>query len=96
MTGMQIRMARAALRWSMADLSAAAGIARSTLQQIEAADGAPGVDAGGLATTREHREGERAESLAKITAALEGAGVTFLPDDGKHGPGIRGRTKKGK
>jgi hypothetical protein len=38
-------------------------------------------------------EGARAESLGKIAKALAAAGVTFLPDDGKRGPGIRGKTK---
>jgi hypothetical protein len=51
------------------------------------------VDAGGLEATRDYREGARAESLGKIAKALAAAGVTFLPDDGKGGPGIRGKTK---
>jgi hypothetical protein len=31
--------------------------------------------------------------LGRIAETLEAAGITFQPDDGKHGPGIRFRTK---
>jgi hypothetical protein len=95
-TGGQIRMARAFLRWSLADLGQHSGLNYSTLREIEAADD-PADTAGGVETTREYRAGARAESLGKITAAFVKAGVTFLPDDGKLGPGIRVKPKaKGK
>ena len=96
-TGAQVRMARAALRWSLADLADKADVGISTVQAIEAAEDAATVDAGGLETTRDYRAGARAESLGKIAKALGAAGVTILPDDGKQGPGIRARARgKGK
>jgi transcriptional regulator with XRE-family HTH domain len=94
-TGGQVRMARAFLRWSIADLADKAGVGISTVQAIEAAADAAEIDAGGLATTRDYRAGARAETLGKIATAFSRAGVTFLPDDGK-GPGIRGRAKGAK
>jgi hypothetical protein len=38
LTGAQVRMARAFLRWSVADLAAKANVGISTVQRIEAAD----------------------------------------------------------
>jgi transcriptional regulator with XRE-family HTH domain len=95
-SGAQVRMARAAVRWSLADLANKAGVGISTVQAIEAADDAATVNAGGLETTRDYREAARAESLGKIAKALTAAGATFLPDDGKQGPGIRVRAPKAK
>jgi hypothetical protein len=92
-TGAQIRMARAFLGWSIADLAKAADVGNSTVQVVEAADDAAAVSSGGVETTRDHRAAARAEALGKIVAACTAAGVTFLPDDGRHGPGIRGRAK---
>ena len=74
-TGAQLRMARAFLRWSVADLSARAGVGASTIQRIEQEDGPP-VVAGG--------------NLMAIHQALTEAGITFLPSDGS-GMGVRGR-----
>jgi transcriptional regulator with XRE-family HTH domain len=91
-TGAQVRMARAALRWSLAELAKRAGVGISTVQAIEGADDPAGVDAGGLETTRDYRAGARAESLGAITAALGKAGVTFLPNDGS-GAGVRHKPK---
>lgn len=95
-SGAQVRMARAAVRWSLAELASKAGVGISTVQAIEAADDPADVDAAGLETTRDYRAGARAESLGKIAKALGSAGVTFLRDDGKQGPGIRARPGKGK
>jgi transcriptional regulator with XRE-family HTH domain len=92
-TGLQVRMARAALRWSIAELARAADIGISTVQAIEAAEGEPGVSPEGLEATAEYRGSARAASLEAIRKALTASGVTFLPDDGKHGPGIRLRAK---
>jgi transcriptional regulator with XRE-family HTH domain len=92
-TGAQVRMARAFLRWSIADLAGKAGVGISTVQAIEAADDPADIDAAGLETTRDYRAGARAESLGKIAKALGAAGVTILPDDGKLGPGIRAKPK---
>jgi transcriptional regulator with XRE-family HTH domain len=94
-TGLQVRMARAALRWSIAELAKRADVGISTVQAIEAAEGEPGVSEGGLEATAEYRGSARAASLDAIRRALTGAGVTFLADDGKHGPGIRFRAKAG-
>ena len=38
LTGAQVRMARAFLRWSVAELAAKANVGISTVQRIEAAD----------------------------------------------------------
>ena len=69
----QIRAARALLRWSAADLSAASGVGTATLQRMEVMDGVP---TGNIRT------------LAAIKQALEEAGVEFIgrPDDQ---PGVR-------
>jgi transcriptional regulator with XRE-family HTH domain len=91
-TGAQVRMARAALRWSIAELAKRAGVGISTVQAIEGADDPADVDAAGLATTRDYRAGARAESLGKIAAALGKAGVTFLPHDAS-GAGVRHKPK---
>lgn len=90
-TGAQVRMARAALGWSLAEMAKQARVGLSTVQLVEAADDPADVAGAGLETTRAYRESARAESVAKIAAALEGAGITFLVDDGKRGPGVRYR-----
>lgn len=91
-SGGQIRAARAFLRWSIAELAERAGVGISTVQAIEAAEGAVTIT-GGLSQTLEHRAAARAESIASVCDALVKAGCTFLPDDG-HGDGVRakGRT----
>jgi DNA-binding XRE family transcriptional regulator len=89
-TGAQVRMARAFLRWSIADLAKHADVGISTLQRIEAVDGRPGISESGVETTREWRAGSRADILERIAAALDKAGITFLPDNGS-GSGIRGK-----
>jgi transcriptional regulator with XRE-family HTH domain len=90
-TGAQVRMARAALRWSIADLATNADVGGSTVQRIEADTPLVGGSGTGL---DKWREMGREEALAKITAAFVKAGVTFLPDDGKQGPGIRAKAPK--
>lgn len=88
-TGAQIRAARAFLRWTLADLAKASGVATSTIQLLEKDDGEPHIAAGGLATTLEHRQAARASAVAKVQIALETAGITFLPNT-YQGVGIRG------
>ncbi len=90
-TGNQIRMARAALRWSIAELAKRAHVGLSTVQAVEATDGVPDIGEG-VEQTREHRAAARAESVEAIRKALTAGGVTFLPDDGK-GAGIRCKVK---
>lgn len=67
----QVRMARAALNWSLADLSERAGVHRNTISNFETG-----------------RFGGSAEALDAIRAALEAAGVEFIPENGG-GPGVR-------
>lgn len=69
----QIRAARALLRWSAADLSAASGVGTATLQRMEVMEGVP--------------KGQ-VRTLMAIKQALEVAGIEFIgaPDDR---PGVR-------
>jgi len=73
LTGLQIRIARAALRWSAQDLAERAGLALKTVQRLETFDGIPG---------------SHTNTVATIQATLEAAGIEFIgsPDDA---PGIR-------
>lgn len=89
-TGMQIRAARAALRWTLADLAKAADVGESTIRSIESRDGAPVIRGGGVDQTLEYRVAARSEALSKIIAAMGKAGIKFLQADA-HGPGIRGK-----
>ncbi len=69
----QIKAARALIGWSQADLAEASGVSEPTLKRLESAYG----DLGG-----------RADTGAKIIAALEAAGVEFIPPNGS-GAGVR-------
>jgi transcriptional regulator with XRE-family HTH domain len=84
-TGAQIRAARAFLRWTIADLAKEAGVGISTVQEVEKVDGEPRV-----ASTLQWRTDARDEAVAKIVAALEAAGITFLSET-PNGVGLRGR-----
>jgi transcriptional regulator with XRE-family HTH domain len=78
-TGQQIRAARAMLRWSAAHLARQAGVSWRTIQRAEAAEGVP----------RMH-----IDTLEKIKAAFEAAGIEFLQASQRSnggGPGIRRR-----
>ncbi|WP_157132145.1 helix-turn-helix transcriptional regulator [Roseobacter sp. AzwK-3b] len=78
--GLQIRLARLALRWSVAELSERSKVSTSTIKRIEAQDDPP--------------TSTQANSSALVNA-LESAGIEFIgsPDDrpgiriGKPGPG---------
>lgn len=76
LTGVQIRMARNALRWSVRELALRTSVSTSTIVRAEAEDGLPN-------TTR--------ANLSALLAAFEAGGIEFIgtPDDG---PGIRIRT----
>jgi predicted transcriptional regulator len=89
-TGMQIRAARAALDWTLAQLAKAADVGESTIRSIESSDGEPTIRGGGVDQTLEYRTSARAEALAKIVTTMEKAGIKFLHADA-HGPGIRGK-----
>jgi transcriptional regulator with XRE-family HTH domain len=90
MTGAQVRMARAFLRWSIAELARKARVGISTVQRIEAEDGVPTIQ-GGL----DWRASARDQTITAVYETLIREGVTFLPDDG-NGVGIRvkGKTRR--
>ncbi len=93
LTGGQVRMARAFLRWSIGELAETAGVGLSTVQAIEKANGAPSVGLG-IAQTKARREAVRADSVEAIRKTLVAAGITFLTDDGRNGAGIRARIRR--
>ena len=43
LTGTEIRMARAGLRWTTAELAQRSGVGVSTIKRAEASDGVPGI-----------------------------------------------------
>lgn len=59
----QIKAARALLDWSQSDLAAASGVSEPTIKRLESSSG---------------ELGGRSDTIAKIVAALEAAGVTFI------------------
>lgn len=73
LTGVQIRMARNALRWSVRELAMQSAVSTSTINRAEAGDGIPNI-------TR--------ANLTSLRACLEAAGIQFVgtPEDA---PGIR-------
>lgn len=73
----QIKAARALLGWSQDDLANQSGVSVPTVKRLEAADG----DVGG-----------RAETGDALVAALEKAGVEFIPENGG-GAGVRLRKR---
>jgi hypothetical protein len=87
-TGAQVRMARAFLRWSVAELASKAKVGISSVQRIEAADGSPAIT-----DDLEWRAAARDEVIAAVHDALVKAGIRFLRDDGD-GIGIRGKRRK--
>jgi transcriptional regulator with XRE-family HTH domain len=72
-SGLQIRSARTALRWSVQTLAGHSRVSSSTIKRIEAEDGVPNATSANLAALR---------------ASLEAVGIEFIgtPEDG---PGIR-------
>jgi hypothetical protein len=54
---------------------------------------APGHRRRDRAKPRDYREAARAASIEAVCNALVAAGITFLPDDGKAGVGVRGKSK---
>jgi transcriptional regulator with XRE-family HTH domain len=69
----QVKAARELLGWKQTDLAAASGLSIVTIRRVESAGG----DLGG-----------RADTAAKIVAALESAGVEFIAENGG-GAGVR-------
>ena len=78
----QVKAARALLGWSQDDLAKHSGVSAPTVKRLEAAEG----DIGG-----------RAETGEAIVAALQEAGVEFIPENGG-GAGVRltKRTRRGR
>jgi len=74
----QVKAARALLAWSQGDLASASEISEPTIARLESLDGDLGA---------------RADTAAKIVAALEAAGVIFVDENGE-GPGVRLRKSK--
>lgn len=74
----QVKAARSLLAWSQGDLAAASNISEPTIARLESQDG---------------ELGGRAETAQKIVAALESAGVIFLPSNGE-GAGVRLKKSK--
>jgi transcriptional regulator with XRE-family HTH domain len=72
-TGMQIRSARTALRWTTQDLADRSGVTARTIKRFEAVDDVPP---------------SRSSTLLNVQKALESAGIEFIgsPTDR---PGIR-------
>jgi transcriptional regulator with XRE-family HTH domain len=72
-TGVQIRAARNALRWTTEQLAREAGVTSRTIKRFEASDDVPP---------------SRTETLLTVKVALEAAGIEFVgsPNDR---PGIR-------
>jgi transcriptional regulator with XRE-family HTH domain len=72
-TGVQIRIARHAVKWSAQELANQTGLAAKTIQRIESVDG--------VSNTTIH-------TMQRIQETLEAAGIEFigLPEDR---PGIR-------
>ena len=86
LTGSQVRMARAALRWSIAEAAKRAGIGESTVKAIEASDGVAAIGAG-LDATRDYRAGARSEAVKALWRAFDKAGVTFVEEGAKSSVG---------
>lgn len=63
-SGSQIRMARAFLRWSVKDLAESAGVGDSTVKRMEAVDGVPNTQGRNLAAVQECLESEGLEFTA--------------------------------
>lgn len=72
--GEQIRAARGLLGWSQADLSEKAAVGLTTIRRFEAITG---------------QVSGTVDSVARIYAAMENAGVVFLSADKHGGVGVR-------
>ena len=71
--GLQIRAARAMLRWTAAELGRKAGVSLPTVQRIERVDGVPT---------------SRGDTLNNIEEALRAAGIEFVGGSNE-APGVR-------
>ena len=80
----QIKAARSLLGWSQDDLADRSGVSKPTIGRLEATDSDEPI-------------GGRPETGAALVAALEKAGVEFIPENGG-GAGVRlaKRARRGK
>lgn len=72
-TGSQIRMARAHLKWTLEELAKRAGVGLSTVRRMESVDGPPP---------------STVANLQAVQKAFEVAGIEFITSNGG-GPGVR-------
>ena len=78
-TGRQIRMARAALGWTVADLASRSGVSASAIQRAEAAGGMPTMKSTNLFKLQRALEiGDEHGSIVFIDADGGGEGVRHL------------------
>lgn len=83
MTACQVRMARAALRWSVEELARHSEVSEKTIRRIEKVYGFPANVTLG--------------TLHKLRICFEKEGLTLIPDDGSpEGPGVRFGTYPGR
>ncbi len=76
MTACQIRMARAALRWTIAELAQQSGVSEKTIRRIEKVFGVP--------------PSVTLDTMGRLHACFGRQGLTFLMEDGgPDGPGVR-------
>ncbi|MGP9820909.1 helix-turn-helix domain-containing protein [Salinarimonas sp. NSM] len=78
-TSEQLRAARALLRWEQRDLARESGVSHPTIARLE-------LQPGPLAAW--------ARTSDKLQAALEKAGVEFVPEEGEKGEGVRFRERR--
>jgi transcriptional regulator with XRE-family HTH domain len=69
----QVRAARALIGWSQSKLAETAGVPVSLVERLETEAADPAAD----------------EAIDKLRAALEAAGVVFIPKNGGGGLGVR-------
>jgi transcriptional regulator with XRE-family HTH domain len=74
----QIKAARALLEWSQEALAEASNVSLPTVKRLEAAKG---------------QLGGRSDTVRKLVAAIQSAGVEFLEENGG-GPGVRLRRRQ--
>jgi transcriptional regulator with XRE-family HTH domain len=65
----QIKAARSLLGWSQDDLAAHSGVSKPTIGRLESNDTGDAI-------------GGRRETAKKLIAALENAGIQFIPENG--------------
>lgn len=83
LTACQVRMARAALRWSIEELARRSDVSEKTIRRIEKVFGIP--------------PNVTVDTLAKLQSCFEREGLTLIPEyGGPEGPGVRYGTYPGR